>query len=301
MVDVCLLGTSGMEPLTRRRLTSCIIRIEGVEILIDAGEGTQLAIKECGLPFRSIKTICLTHYHADHVAGLPGVLLAISNSGRTEPVTIMGPPGLKRIYSGLTTFVYSLKFDVNLVEITDGFAYQDGNYTINAFAVQHTLPCFGYNMTLTRPGKFLVAEAERYNVPKEYWSDLVQGKTIKDGNRILVPSMVIGPPRKGIKVTYCTDSRPCNSIIKGAEGSDLFICEGMYNDDNMIGKAKETRHMLYSEAAQLAKEAGVRELWLTHFSPSIVDPQCGSGEVHRIFSNAKVGKDGLKTELVFED
>lgn len=302
MLDVCLLGTGGMMPLPYRWLTSLMTRYNGSSLLIDCGEGTQIAIKEKGWSFHPIDIICFTHYHADHISGLPGLLLTMGNADRTEPVTMIGPKGLERVVSALRMIAPELPFPIQYVELTDPqWQGEINGYQIHAFRVNHNVTCYGYSISIPRAGKFDVARAKEAQIPQRFWSPLQHGETIEEEGNVYTPDMVLGAPRKGIKLTYCTDTRPTESISKAAVGSDLFICEGMYAEKEKTAKARQYKHMTFYEAAKLAQEAKVKEMWLTHFSPSLVRAENYMPEVKKIFANASLGKDGRSVELDFEE
>ncbi|MBP5762926.1 MAG: ribonuclease Z, partial [Lachnospiraceae bacterium] len=270
MVDVTLLGTGGMMPLPYRWLTSLMIRYNGSSLLIDCGEGTQITMKQRGWSANPIDVICFTHYHADHISGLPGLLLDMANSDRTEPVTLIGPKGLERVVSGLRVIAPELPFEVKLLEFSgDGETFELFGYRLKSFKVNHSVTCYGYTFEIDRAGRFDKDAAVANNIPLEFWSRLQSGETIVSGDVTYEPSMVMGPDRKGIKVTYCTDTRPVPAITENAAGSDLCILEGMYGEAEDAPKALKKNHMTMQEAANVAAQAGVHELWLTHFSPSM--------------------------------
>ncbi len=303
MLDICLLGTGGMMPLPYRWLTALMARYNGKSILIDCGEGTQIAMKEKGWSPKPIDVICFTHFHADHISGLPGMLLTMGNAERTEPLTIIGPKGVGRVVSSLRTIAPELPFEVNCIEIdgnTQSFEF-DG-LRVTAFKVNHNVICYGYTLEVDRLGKFDAGKARELNIPISYWNKLQHGETVtEDSGTIYTPEMVMGPARKGLKVTYVTDTRPTDSIVVNGQGSDLFICEGMYGEDDMDDKAKAHKHMTFYEAAQLAKKAEVKEMWLTHYSPSLIKPEPYMNKVKKIFENSFPGKDGKSVDLLFED
>ena len=302
MLDVCLLGTGGMMPLPYRWLTSLMVRYNGSSLLIDCGEGTQIAIKEKGWSFKPIDVICFTHYHGDHISGLPGMLLTMGNADRTEPLTLIGPKGLERVVNALRVIAPELPFQIKFIEITEPEQVLEMNgYRLKAFRVNHNVICYGYTLEIDRAGKFDVERAEAAAIPKKYWGILQRGETVTEEGRELTPDMLLGPPRKGIKLTYCTDTRPTDSIRENAKGSDLFICEGMYGEKDKAKKAREYKHMTFYEAAQLAKDASVKEMWLTHYSPSLNYPEEYMEDVRAIFPNAVAAKDRRTVELVFED
>ena len=302
MLDVCLLGTGGMMPLPHRWLTALMTRYNGSSLLIDCGEGTQIAIKEKGWSFKPIDVICFTHYHGDHISGLPGLLLTMGNSDRREPLTLIGPKGLERVVNSLRVIAPELPFPIVFKEITEKEeAIQLNGYRLISFKVNHNVACYGYSIEIDRGGKFDPERAQKANIPMKYWKHLQKGETIKEEEGVFFPEMVLGPPRKGIKLTYVTDTRPTESIVENAKGSDLFVCEGMYGEIDKSEKAKEYKHMTFYEAAQLAKEADVKELWLTHYSPSLTRPEEFLDEVRKIFSHTKAGRDRMTKELIFEE
>ncbi|MEG1802638.1 MAG: ribonuclease Z, partial [Lachnospiraceae bacterium] len=221
MLDVCLLGTAGMMPLPHRWLTSLMTRYNGSSLMIDCGEGTQIAIKEQGWSFKPIDCICFTHYHADHISGLPGLLLTMGNAERTEPLILIGPQGLERVVTALRVIAPELPFPIQFIELTA--AEQEiriNGYKINAFRVNHNIACYGYSIEIQRAGKFMAERAQELQIPLKCWNPLQKGETMEWEGKLYTPQMVLGPPRKGIKVTYCTDTRPTASIVKAAEKSD---------------------------------------------------------------------------------
>ena len=302
MLDVCLLGCGGMMPLPRRWLTALMTRYNGSSLMIDCGEGTQVAIKEKGWSFKPIDVICFTHYHGDHISGLPGLLLTMGNADRTEPLTLVGPRGLERVVSALRVIAPELPFEIKFIEITKPEEdLEQKGFRITAFRVNHNVTCYGYTLEILRQGKFSPDSAREHEIPLKFWNPLQKGQTVEDEGRIYTPDMVLGPPRKGIKLTYTTDTRPTESILRNAKDSDLFICEGMYGEDDKIEKAKGYKHMTFREAATLARDAEVGEMWLTHYSPSLVRPDDYMDTVREIFPKAWPGKDGKSVELNFEE
>ena len=302
MLDVCLVGTGGMMPLPRRWLTALMTRYKGSSLLIDCGEGTQVAIKEKGWSFKPIDVICFTHFHGDHISGLPGLLLTMGNAERTEPLTLIGPKGLERVVNALRVIAPELPFELKFIEINGPEqVFEINGYRITAFRVNHNVLCYGYTLEVLRQGKFSPERAREQGIPLEYWNPLQKGNVIEADGVTYTPDMVLGPARKGLKVTYTTDTRPTESIVKHAPGSDLFICEGMYGEDDKLEKAKGYKHMTFREAATLAKQADVGEMWLTHYSPSLIRPDEYMDMVRDIFPKAYPGKDGKTMEMNFEE
>lgn len=302
MLDVCLLGTGGMMPLPHRWLTSLMVRYNGKSILIDCGEGTQIAMKEKGWSPKPIDIICFTHYHADHISGLPGMLLTMGNAERTEPLILVGPKGLTRVVSALRVIAPELPFEIECMELTEPEqSIELDGFRIEAFRVNHNVICYGYSIAIDRIGKFHLEKAMELNIDRRYWNRLQKGECVEVDGQTYTPDMVLGAARKGLKVTYCTDTRPTESIVRNAAGADLFICEGMYGEPDKKEKAKEYKHMTFYEAAELAKQADVGQMWLTHYSPSLVRAEEFMDAVRKIFPRAVAGKDGKTIELMFEE
>ena len=289
-------------PLPYRKLTALMTRYNGSNLLIDCGEGTQVAIREKGWSVHDLDVICFTHYHADHISGLPGLLLTLGNADRTKPVHMIGPKGLERVVNALRTIAPELPFPIEYHEITEKEQdFEMNGYCIHAFRVNHNVTCYGYTLEIKRQGRFDVERARGQEIPQKFWSRLQKGETIEDEGRVLTPDMVLGPQRKGIKLTYCTDTRPVPIIAECAKHADLFICEGMYAEKEKEAKARQYKHMTFYEAADLAKRAEVTEMWLTHYSPSLTHPEEYMDEVKKIFQNSIAAKDKRTVELTFSD
>lgn len=302
MIDIALLGTGGMMPLPRRWLTSLLLRYNGSSLLIDSGEGTQIALREVGWSFKPIDTILLTHFHADHISGLPGLFLTMGNADRTEPVTVVGPKGIDRVIAAVRVMAPELPFEIRCRTLEEKeVSFEASGLKITAFRVSHNITCYGYSIELSRQGRFNAEAAKARGIPLKFWNPLQKGRTIEENGTVYTPDMVLGEARRGLKITYCTDTRPVESIVTHAAGSDLFICEGMYGDPEKEAKAKDYRHMTMEEAAHLAADASVREMWLTHYSPSLVRPSDYMDKVQAIFPNAVSARDGRTAILNFED
>lgn len=309
MFDICLLGTGGMMPTPKRYLSSLIIRCNGTTILVDCGEGTQIPLQELGWGFKDINIILFTHYHGDHITGLPGIIYQMINSNRTEDLYIYGPPGISIVENMFNAlFPKKLLFRVifNVLNANDSIPITKSNLNniiIRNANMQHSTSCYGYSFELIRRPKFDPMLAKLQNIPVKYWKDLQQGCTISSGDGTILYSskMVLGENRKGIKVTYATDTRPCYNLSELVKDSDLFIGEGMYGDINDANKAIEKKHSTFQETARIASIAGVKELWLTHYGPSLSNPQKYLSVAQNIFSNTILGKDLMQKTLRFED
>lgn len=301
MLDVCLLGTSGMMPLPGRWLTALMTRLNGSSLLIDCGEGTQIAIRQKGWSVHAIDTICFTHYHGDHISGLPGLLLSMGNAQRTEPVTLIGPKGLEKVVDSLRVIAPGLPFPLLYRELGEQEeSFEVGGYHIEAFRVNHNVTCYAYCIKVPRLGRFYPELAKERQVPVQAWKFLQRGEEVTIDGVCYTPDMVVGPPRKGIKLVYCTDTRPLPIIADKAKAADLFICEGMYGEKEKQKKALENKHMTFEEAAKLAKEAEPEAMWLTHYSPSLIRPEEYLKGIRKIFPRTYAGKDGMSVTLEFD-
>lgn len=302
MIDICLLGCGGSMPVPYRYLTSLLINYKGKKILVDCGEGTQVSMKIVGWGFKSIDVICFTHSHADHVIGLPGLLLTIANSGRIEPLTIIGPIGFSEIINGLMVLCPYLPFDVNIIEAseTEKFAYNLEGIEIETIPADHTVNCISFSFNIKRARRFDIESAISNNIPKILWNKLQKDESIIHEGREFTPDMVLGEERKGIKISYCTDTRPFPKLIDFVKDSTLLIAEGMYGDNSDLQKAISNKHMLFSEAATIAKESESKELWLTHFSPIMLDPDLYIDNAKGIFENTIIGQDRLIKNFDFK-
>lgn len=294
-MDITLLGTGGVMPLPDRGLTALYVRWGPQALLVDCGEGTQVAIRRFGLRFKSIGSIFLTHFHADHVAGLPGLLLTMGNEGRRETVTIYGPAGVEKCVGALLSVVGALLFPVKLQTVAAMTPVSLGGVTVTPLPLNHGVPCLGYGLEMPRPGKFDPRAAMERGVPVTLWSRLQKGERLEG----FAPEDVLGPPRKGLKLLYATDTRPVPELAMWGRDADLLILEGMFGDPEKDARARESCHMTMAEAAHLAAQARAGELWLTHFSPATPHPEEYEAATQTIFPATQVAKDGQRVELRF--
>lgn len=294
MLEFCTLGTGGTLPIPDRALSSLYIRVNGRGLLADCGEGTQVGIRRLGWGFRCLDGLLLTHYHGDHCTGLPGLLLSLEKAGRDEPFHIWGPKGLKRIVEGLCIIVPPLGYPVVLHELPPGGEEIEAiGLNIRAFPVNHGgIPCFGYRMTLNRSAVFDPEKAKSLGVPMPDWKHLQEGKSIRIGGRRIDPADVTGKARKGITLVFSTDTRPCETLEKYSAGADLLILEGMYGSEDKRPQALKNHHMLFTEAAEIARRSGPAALLLTHFSTSLDNPEDYLPDARAIFENTYAAQDG---------
>jgi ribonuclease Z len=291
-----------MLPLPNRWLSSLLVRTDGERTLFDCGEGTQIAWRATGWGFRRLGAICISHTHADHVAGLPGLLHAVANAGRTEPVDLYGPLGTADVVRGLQSIAPVLPFVLRVTELTDGDRFVlPGGLTGTCASGAHGLPVLAFRADLNRQPAFLPDQAEALRIPVSLWNRLQSGEAVVWEGGSARPEDVLGPERRGLSFAYITDTRPLPRLSALAEGVDLLVCEGTYGSDDDLPKAMRNEHMTFREAATLARDAGVRALWLTHFSPALEDPEAFSANATSVFPNSTVGRDGLAMSLTFFD
>jgi ribonuclease Z len=302
MIDFLLLGTGAMTPLPNRWLSSLLVRCQGQLVLFDCGEGTQIPWRAFGWGFRNLSAICFSHWHADHIAGLPGLLHSIANSGRTEPIAICGPVETRRVVDGLRSIAPHLPFDVQVHELAAGDrAALPAGMTASVIAGQHRVPSLIYRVDLPRAPRFDREAAERLGIPVTLWKTLRDGQSALVDGRTVSPENVLGGSRPGLSFGYMTDTRPVPDAGAFLYGVDLLVSEGTYGDSAKLPKAIANMHMTYAEVATIAREAGAKRLWLTHFSPAMDDPELWAGNAEAIFPATTIGHSGLTLSLAFPD
>jgi ribonuclease Z len=313
MIEVALLGCGGGMPMPERYLSALLLKYSGRKILVDCGEGTQVSMRLLGWGFKAIDIICITHGHGDHIVGLPGLLSTIGNSGRTEPLTIIGPEGIAGIVKGLRVIAPCLPYEINIIEnsvkpINIGISKEalqvvgkTSEMEIKVLPVDHSAPCLSYSFYLKRSPRFDAFKAVANRVPKAIWNKLQKIGAIEHAGKLYTPDMVLGYERRGIKISFVTDTRPTEEIPEFIKASDLFICEGTYGAEEDLEKAIRNKHMTFREAAELAKAGQVKELLLTHFSPVMQVPELYRDNAELIFPYVAIGQDRLTKRLSFRD
>ena len=303
MLEFCTLGTGGTLPIPERALSSLYVRVNGRSMLIDCGEGTQVGIRRLGWGFRCLDGMLLTHYHGDHCTGIAGLLLSLEKAGRDEPFHIWGPKGLKRVVEGLCVIVPPLSFAVMLHELPpEGGELELIGLKIRAFPVNHGgIPCFGYRMILERGAVFDPEKATALGVPVQDWKRLQQGETVRYGMQKVRPEDVTGANRRGITLVFSTDTRPCETLEKNCAGADLLILEGMYGTEEKMPQALRNHHMLFAEAAEIARKAEAGGLLLTHFSTSMEMPEEFLPAARVIFERTWAAEDGLTVTMRYPE
>lgn len=308
MIDITLLGTSALLPLPDRALTAAQLVCGGHSVLFDCGEGTQSAARKAGVSLIKTDVIALTHYHGDHIFGLPGLLQTMNCMGRMEPLYIVGPEGIERELAPIITLAGRLPYELRLLEIpAEGVelkslvkGWPDGA-RLTAFPTEHRIISQGYIFTLPRAGKFIPEKAQALGVPMNRWRFLQRGKSVPVGDATVLPEMVMGAPRKGLRVVFSGDTARCESLEQAAKNADLLICEATYGENEQAKLALEHGHMNFAQAAQVAARAMAKRLWLVHYSQMISDPMDHIHNARAFFPEAECGADGKRMTLQFEN
>lgn len=308
MLDITMIGCGATMPLPGRAVAACAVKHNGRVALLDCGEGTQAAARAAGVSLVRVEAVLLTHYHGDHIFGLPGLLQTMASLGRTAPVRLLGPAaddagGLAHWAGLLLALAGPLPFAVQCVPLPAAqktIPLWDG-LSVTAFPMAHRVPCVGYRFDLPRAGRFLAPQAQALGVPRPLWGVLQKGEavTLADG-RTVTPGQVLGLPRRGLRVVYACDTAPCAAVTAQAADADLLICDGTYADDAEADKAALYGHCTFRQAAQMAADAGVRRLLLTHFGGALTDPAAALPAAQSIYPAAAAAHDGLTLRLVFD-
>ncbi len=305
-LEVFVLGTGGMMPLPNRSLTSILLRREGELFLFDCGEGTQVSLRRLNLKWKKISVIFISHTHADHVTGLPGILMLTSQVDRNEPLYIYGPPRIKEyVEESRRILDMYINYDIVVQEIAEpGVIHRGDGYQVQCFPLAHSKPCVGYALEEDRrPGIFLPERALALGVPRgPLWSRLQDGEVVQGASGPVHPADVMGPPRSGRKFSFVTDTGHRPDTARYVAGSDLLVCEGMFTED-LADSAREKKHLTARQAASIARDAQVRRLGLIHYSPRYSERELKKllGEAREIFPETFLTRDLQVVPLAYTD
>lgn len=306
-MEAFILGCGGMMPLPYRHLTSVLLRRDGSLFLFDGGEGTQVSLKRLNLKWKKINAIFVSHTHADHVTGLPGILMLSAQVERSEPLYIYGPPKIAEyIETSRKVLDMYINYPIVVKEITAPcIVRKEADFQVRAFPLDHTKTCVGYTLEeFDRPGEFNPQKALELKIPMgPLWGKLQKGEAVtsEDGKTIF-PQMVMGQKRHGRKFSFVTDTLYKPYIAEEVKNSDLLICEGMFEDE-LIDQAKEKKHMTASQAATIAKNSASKRMYMIHYSPRYTDKELPKllEQAKKIYPNAELSKDRLCIEIPYID
>jgi ribonuclease Z len=309
-MEAFILGTGGSMPLPHRHLTSLLLRREGDLFLFDAGEGTQVSLRRLNLRWKKINAIFISHTHADHVTGLPGMLMLSSQVDRSEPLYIIGPPRIAEyVESSRKILEMYINYEIIVREIADPSVaqtvFEAEDYAVRSFPLRHTRVCVGYSFAeKPRAGVFNPEAATALGIPRgPLWGRLQKGEDVSlDDGRVIRPNQVLGPVRSGRKVSYVTDTAYLPSITEEVRNSDLLICEGMF-ETALEETAAKKRHMTARQAGVIARESDSRRAGLIHFSPRYTerDLKVLLEEAKSEYPGAFLSRDRMQIDIPFED
>jgi len=300
-LQVVFLGTAGSVPTTKRALPAIAIQRKDELILFDCGEGAQRQMIQAKVGFHRKTKVFVTHMHGDHVLGLPGLFQTMALLDRRRKLEVYGPDGIRAFVEAIKrTVQFALTFPIEITEIEDaGVVCKEREYEVHAVSVDHVVPSLAYALTeKPRPGKFNPKRAKALGVPEgPLWSRLQHGSAVKlqDG-RVVKPEEVVGKPRSGRKIVYSGDTRPTKGLVRLAEDADLLIHDATF-DDQLEDRALEDGHSTPSQAAETAKEAGVKRLILTHISARYEKPSLLEKQARKVFPRTDVAEDFLRVEI----
>ena len=308
MLTVTLLGTAATLPRPDRALSAAVLTCQGRHILLDCGEGTQVALHRLRISPMKIDLIALTHFHGDHMLGLPGLLQTMGTLNRTRELVICGPEGLEAVMRAVLFLADELPFPVRLMTLPpEGLVLSalNGQWpqgaTLTAFPTLHRVPAQGYRLDLPRLRRLDRDRAEAAGVPRRSWRRLQSGQAVRVGDRLISPDDVCEPERPGLAAVFTGDTAPCGAVADAARGADLLIMDSTYADDALADKAAFYGHSTFRQAAELAAAAGVKRLWLTHFSAMLEIPEEHLPIAQSVFPGAVCGADGMREVLAFPE
>lgn len=302
-----MIGTAALMPIPERALSSALLACGGRSILFDCGEGTQTAARRAGVSLMKTDLIALTHYHGDHIFGLPGLMQSMGCMGRDRPLYITGPEGLREAMAPILALAGPTPYETHLFELPpEGLRLSElipgwmPEASLLSFPTVHRVPSQGYRFTLERGGKFLPERAKALNIPVACWGLLQKGQRVEQGSRVFSPEQVLGPARRSLRFVFSGDTAPCDALVEAAREADLLICDATYGENSQAELAAEYGHMTFFQAASVGCRAGVRRLWLTHYSQMIEDPEAYLSNAAAVFPDSVCGRDGLSVTLRYE-
>lgn len=308
MIDITLLGTAALAPIPERALTAATLTCAGRTILFDCGEGTQTAARRAGVSLMKADVIALTHYHGDHIFGLPGLLQTMNCLNRGEPLVITGPQGLREAMEPILKLTGYTGYEIRLLELPEaGVALSElapgwpDMARLAAFPTDHRVPSQGYCFTLERAGRFMPEAAKALGVPTNLWGLLQRGQSVQVGERTVQAREVLGEPRRGLKFVFSGDTAPCEGLVEAARDADLLICEATYGENDQALPANDHGHMVFAQAARIAQQADARRLWLAHYSQMVEDPLEYLPNAAAIFEGTVCGEDGMSITLRYDE
>ena len=302
-MQIVFLGTSGSWPTPKRNVSAIAVKRGPEVILFDCGEGTQRQFMQSKLSFMQVSRIFLTHFHGDHFLGVPGLIQSMNFFGREEPLEVYGPTGAERLVAELLSLGYFAPgFTIRANELAAGEGVDCGEYSVTAFEAVHTIPSLSYVLEeKVRPGRFSLEKAKALGIPAgPLYSQLQEGHAITVGGRTIQPDEVLGPPRRGRKIVYTGDTMPHDFLKKMARGADVLIHDAT-SDATLEEKANRYGHSSSRQAAQVAKEADVGLLVLTHLSPRYEDPATIYNDAKAVFDRVMLAEDFGEIEVPYPE
>jgi ribonuclease Z len=301
-LDLVFFGTAGSMPTANRAPSAILVRRGGERLLFDCGEGTQRQLLRSTVGLIDLREIFLTHYHADHYLGLPGMLKTFALRGRDVPIQIFGPPGLTELFSALRRIFGKLSYEYELVTLEPGDTVARGEYSIETFALNHGLSAIGYAIAEEpRPGRFDAEAADALQIPVGPERGALQRGdpvTLPDG-RVVTPDLVLGKPRPGRKIVLAGDTAPASTVVEAARRADVLVHEATFLEDERE-RAQETLHSTAADAAEVAREAEVGLLVLTHVSNRYFGPEV-ENEARTLFPDIVVPRDFDVVEVPYAE
>ena len=297
-MEIIFLGTSSAVPTLERNHPSIALRAFAEVMLFDCGEGTQRQLIEAKISPMKITKIFISHFHGDHILGLGGLIQSLGFRGREKDLDIYGPKGLHKIINAISSFGYfQINYNLNIHEIQDGTIIETEDYVVECAKVEHNIPSYAYSIREKKKPLFLRKKAEELGIPPgPLYGKLHKGEEVEFEGRIIKPEQVLGEAKKGKKISYSGDTRPCEAMIRLARDSDILIHESTYEAED-YQRAVDNAHSTSVEAAEIAREANVNELVLTHISTRYTSDENIKSEAQKVFKNTKVARDYMKIDL----